>query len=204
MIRNLKILIKQASELSFAEFFYLISRTLFFNEPIIVYKLDLSTKVVQRFEQVDGVEIKKGNFDDLEQARQTLKPLPWEFQCHEFDGVEDFFVARDDGGVQHISWVYLHHDRNRLLTLGDREAEIKFCLTLPALRGRGIYPRVILLILNYLNLKGIHRVFMCVHRDNQPSIRGIEKAGFMRVSEVRLRKFMGIQISSRFDTSRVQ
>ena len=203
-MRNFKILNNQLKQLSLKEFLYLLKQALFFNEPILVYKLDISQAEAQCLTPVDGVQIEKGNLGDLEQARQTMKPLPWEFQCHEFDGVEDFFVARDVTGVQHISWVYFHHHRNRLLSLGEMEAEIKFCLTLPALRGKGIYPRVILMILNYLQSKGMQRVFMCVHRDNHPSIRGIEKAGFKRVGEIRLRKIMGVQISPRFDTSRVQ
>lgn len=202
-MRNLKILKNRLKELSLKQFLCLLKQALFFNEPILVYKLDIAQAKAQQLEPVDGVRIEKGNLSDLEQAGQTVKPLPWEFQCHEFDGVEDFFVAKDAEGVKHISWVYFHHHHNRILSLGEREAEIKFCLTLPSLRGRGIYPRVILSILNYLNTKGMHRIFMCVHRDNHPSIRGIEKAGFMRVGEIRLKKIMGIQLSPQFDTSRV-
>ena len=107
-----------------------------------------------------------------------LKPLPWEFQCHAFDKVEDFFIARNQEGIQHISWIYYHHNHNRLLALGENEAEIKFCLTLPAARGLGVYPRVINAIRLYVERRGIKRLFMCVHQDNHSSIKGIEKAGF--------------------------
>jgi len=178
-----------------------LKQTLFFDELILVYKLD-TIKIQAQPEEVEGVIIKKGDLEDLKQARQTLKPLPWEFQCYEFDGVNDFFVAKDDGGIQHISWIYFHDHRNRLLSLGKREAEIKFCLTLPAARGRGIYPKILLSALSYLNSCGIQRVYICVHKDNNSSIRGIEKAGFTRVGEIKLKKFMGIQMSPRFDTYR--
>ncbi|KJS03128.1 MAG: hypothetical protein VR65_02485 [Desulfobulbaceae bacterium BRH_c16a] len=200
-MRNFKILNNQLKELSLKEFFSLLKQTLFFDELILVYKLD-TIKIQAQPEEVEGVIIKKGDLEDLKQARQTLKPLPWEFQCYEFDGVNDFFVAKDDGGIQHISWIYFHDHRNRLLSLGKREAEIKFCLTLPAARGRGIYPKILLSALSYLNSCGIQRVYICVHKDNNSSIRGIEKAGFTRVGEIKLKKFMGIQMSPRFDTYR--
>lgn len=203
-MRNLKILFDRLKELSWGEFLCLLRDTLFFDEPILVYAFDLSREGGLRHPHpIDGLSLAKGELGDLELARQTLKPLPWEFQCHEFDGVKDFFVARSDGGIQHISWLYFNCHRNRLLALGENEVEIKFCLTLPSVRGRGIYPNIILLIVNYLNSKGTERVFMCVHRDNRASIRGMEKADFIKVGETRLRKFMGIQISPRFKTMRV-
>ena len=201
-MRNLKILHNQLNELSLKDFYFLLWKTLFFDELIFIYQCNIKEQEADLIEPVNGIEIKKGDLDDLEQVRRTVKPMPWEFQCHIFDGVKDFFVARNAGGVQHISWIYYHHDRNRLLALGEKEAEIKFCLTMPALRGHGVYPRVILSILEYLHTIGIERVFMCVHRDNNPSIHGIEKAEFKRVGAIRLRKILGIQISRRYDTNR--
>ncbi|OGR15817.1 MAG: hypothetical protein A2X81_08250 [Desulfobacterales bacterium GWB2_56_26] len=190
-------------DLSGSEFFFLVQKTLFFNEPILIYMKSVLQAESHYLEAIAGIECIKGNSSDLEQIKKSLKPFPWEFQCHDFDGVGDFFVAKDISGVQHISWIYFHNHRNRLLALQEGEAEIKFCLTLPAWRGRGIYPRIIQMIVNYLNCKGMQRVFMCVHRDNLASIRGIEKAGFSRVGDIRLRKILGVQVSPRFDTSRV-
>ena len=202
-MRLAKILYSRFKELSFNEFVGLLKESLFFNEPILVYQYDISQKAFAPVEPIEGVTIKKGSLRDLDQAHQSNKPVPWEFECDKYDGVKDFFVATDAAGVQHISWIYYHDNRNRLLSLNPQEAEIKFCLTLPALRGRGIYPKVILEILNYLSKKGIKRVYMCVHRDNHASIRGIEKAGFQKVGDIVLKKLFGLQISARFDTARV-
>ena len=201
-MRNFQIFHNQLKELSWMEFAFLLRKTMFFNEPILIYNKAVAQAETQPREAADGIVIEKGSPGDLERVRQILKPLPWEFQCHIFDGVKDFFVARDADGVQHISWIYFCNHRNRFLSLGEREAEIKFCLTLPAFRGRGIYPQVLLSIQDYLRSIGMERIFMCVHRDNNPSIRGIEKAGFIRVGEIRLRKFFGIQVSPRYDTNR--
>lgn len=202
-MRNIKILKSQFEELSLREFFNLLKKSLFTSEPICIYRLNISIKTTNFDTTIEDIDIIKGSVVDIEIAGENLNPLPWEFQCHKYDGVEDFFVAKNHEGVQHISWIYYHNHRNRLLSLGENDAEIKFCLTLPALRGRGIYPRVILSISNYLRSKGIQQVFMCVHRDNHSSIRGIEKAGFIKVGEIRLKKIFGVQISPLFDTSRL-
>lgn len=201
-MRNITILINRFKELPLSEFLTLLKEALFINIPIIIYKFELSPREFKKKLFIDGIRFGKGELYDLEVASKTLMPLPWEFRCHEFDGVKDFFIAKDHVGVQHISWVYLHEHRNRLLALGEKEAEIKFCLTMPAFRGRGIYPHIIGLILDHLHSTGIERVFMCVHSENVPSIRGIEKAGFTRAGEIRLRKIMGMQISPRYDANR--
>lgn len=202
MMRNVLILKNQVKELSLRQFATLIKRALFFSAPILVYEKDLSRQNSLIFKVLEGVTINKGTLNDLEYAKQALKPLPWEFQCHEFDGVKDFFVAKDAGGIQHISWIYYREHHNRLLSLGAREAEIKFCLTLPARRGQGVYPRVLCSVLAYLESTGMQRAFICAHRENIPSIRGIEKAGFVRLGEIRLRKVLGFQVSPKLDTLR--
>jgi RimJ/RimL family protein N-acetyltransferase len=179
----------------------LIRQNLYISEPIQVFRQEINAQPDDLSERIDGVTIEKGDLEHLAQAARALQPLPWEFQCHSFDGVADFFIARNQDGVQHISWIYYHDDRNRLLTLGHEEAEIKFCLTLPPMRGKGIYPIVIRSIVEYLGSKGLENVYMCVHRDNRSSIRGIEKAGFRYAGELRFKKVLGIQVSSRFDTT---
>lgn len=203
VIRNCKIFLTHMRGLPWLEFCALLRKTLFFDEPILVYKREVATIAREHVPVVEGVQLGKGEPGELEMMKRTLSPLPWEFQCHEFDGVDEFFVARKGSRILHISWIYSPGLRNRLLSLQEGEAEIKFSLTLPAWRGQGVYPKILLLILDYLNTKGLKRVFICVHKDNRASIRGIEKACFTRVGEIRLRKILGVQISPRFDTSRV-
>ena len=203
-MRNIKIIRDQFKGSSFRGFFYLLGNALFFNKSIIIYGKNISNTEIEDFGSYPGIKMEKGTLLELEKAKKIIVPLPWEFQCHEYDGVLDFFVAKNSEGIQHISWIYFHIHRNRLLSLAKNEAEIKYCLTIPAFRGCGIYHRVIHSIINYLRIKDIRRVFMCVLKENKPSIRGIEKAGFKKVGEIRLRKIMGIQISSRFDTSRMK
>ena len=203
MVRYLRIMRTQFNELAFRDFLGLLRKWAFCSDPIIVYKMEITTPVDRQIFPIRGIQIEKGSLEELEEARRSVKPCPWEFQCDLYDGAAVFFVAKDRSGIQHISWIYGYEQRNRLLRLGEREAEIKFCLTMPAYRRRGIYSSVIGSIVKYLGGEGVIRVFMCVHRDNHPSIRGIEKAGFERAGEFRLRKFMGVQTSPHFDTSEI-
>lgn len=203
-MRNIRIIKNQANNISWKQRFNLLKTALFVEKSILVYSQELSGTAVKYTAWNDGEKIEKGNISTLALAEQKKAPLPWEFKCHKYDKVEDFFIVSDGEGIQHISWIYFHHHRNRILSLSEDEAEIKFCLTLPKFRGQGIYPKVLCAIKDYLISVAVRRVFICADRNNHPSIRGIEKAGFKRAGEVRLRKFMGIQISSRLDTKRIQ
>jgi RimJ/RimL family protein N-acetyltransferase len=202
-MRALKILIQRMSGRSIRDTFDLIRSNLYLNYPIRVYRQEIRDGVECLSRSVGDVVIEKGDVELLSLAAETLTPLPWEFQCHTFDGVTDFFVAKNEEGIQHISWIYYDCDHNRLLSLQPTEAEIKFCLTMPFLRGQGIYPTVVKSIIQYLGGNGFKNVYMCVHPENSASIRGIEKAGFHYVGNIKLKKVFGLQVSKRFDTTKV-
>lgn len=188
---------------SFAEMMVLAKTSLFRDEPILVYSLKVSEVKGEKEGESKEPEVRKGDVLELERLQGLFRPVPWEFQCYRYDGVRDFFIAQNRDGIQHISWVYYEESPNRILRLGTQEAEIKYSLTLPPFRGRGVYPRVLKNIVRFLGQRGFNRAFICVREDNQPSIRAIEKAGFKSVGRVHLRKMMGVQVSKRFDTKEV-
>jgi RimJ/RimL family protein N-acetyltransferase len=200
IVRFLRIGVSRLSELSLGAFFTVFRGFLFRSDPILIFKLDLGEPSKGELEGFHDVDILKGSHSELDRSREQLRPLPWEFQCHHYDGVEDFFIARNIEGIQHISWIYYRKDPNRILLLKEREAEIKYCLTLAPFRGRGLYPRVLAAIAHFLRRRGFSRVFICVRADNHPSIRGIEKAGFTYAAQVQLRKCFGVQLSRKVDT----
>lgn len=186
----------------FLDYILFIRNSLFRNERILVYCIFLQKYAI--YNKNSNLPIVKGEIKDLECERIRLEQQLWEFQCDRYDGVKDFFLYIDEGIIGHISWLYYKGDPNRLLRLSDEDCEIKFCLTLPKFRGKGLYPAVLQEIQWYLKDKGLQRCFICVKDDNCSSIRGIEKAGFLFVCEITLRKIFGFQVSQKCDTSRLR
>ena len=196
--RNIKIFVSQIRNQSIAGTLLLFIKSLFKKERISIYAKELEAENgAKLYSGVDSF-IGKGNLDEIEQARKSIQPSTWEFCCDLYDGVKDFFVYKKNGTIGHISWIYYKNDPNRILDLGTDEGEIKYSLTLPQFRGKGIYPATLLRIQQYLKEKGYKRVFICVKEDNLPSVKGIEKAGFKFVTGIDLIKIAGIQLSKRY------
>jgi ribosomal protein S18 acetylase RimI-like enzyme len=66
------------------------------------------------------------------------------------------------------------------------EAYIWDCATLPAFRGRHFYTALLVHILHELRAEGLCRVWIGADADNAVSLRGIARAGFVWVSELRI------------------
>lgn len=201
MRRGASILRDRYRSSSASELIALVWKALFRSERILIYSASLQQPVVVD-RGVSPVPIVKGDTRELEQDRKKLQRVPWELMCDVYDGVKDFFVFRDagNGALGHISWLYYNGDPNQTLRLGDRECEIRFCLTFPQFRGRGLYPAALRAIQKHLTERGFERCFICVMDDNRPSIRGIEKSGFRFAGRARLRKIFGIPIGGNLDT----
>jgi len=65
--------------------------------------------------------------------------------------------------------------------------------TLPAWRGRGIYPRLLQAIMDQ-KCSDAERFWTMHHRDNAASARGIQKAGFANVAEIHFLEKGGLGI----------
>lgn len=203
MFRIINIAKSYMRDLSYRELLKLIVKTVYLNDPYLVYMADIKNYPLSEDKNASKINIQKGSLSELENIRLSLKRCPWQFLCHIHDGVEDFFIAKDDNSILHISWIYGHNHHNRLLSLGSGEVEIKHSLTLPDSRGLGIYPRVISDIIMYLSANNTRRVFLCVHPQNNSSIRAVEKAGFKLAGRTRFRKILGVQFSTRFRTAEI-
>lgn len=203
MIHSLQMFVRVKKSLNYRQFLYLLKSSFYLNDSYLVYRAEAGAADVGEGEgeELPGLVIRKGSFEELDVALHSSSNLPYQFRRHLFDYFRDFYVAEESGVIKHISWIYTHEDHNRLLAL-DREAiEIKYCYTSPECRGRGVYPKVLRTIVRHAIDMGNRHVFMSVLADNQPSIRGIEKAGFALVGSVRFMKFCGIPIMRRLDTS---
>lgn len=70
-----------------------------------------------------------------------------------------------------------------------------FYRTDPAHRGRGVYH---FLLRRSVAMAPAHEpLLIYAERDNEPSLRGIERAGFVFVAEVRVRRVLGLFSSVR-------
>ena len=80
--------------------------------------------------------------------------------------------------------------------LNKGEFEIGPCFTLPKFRGRGVYPSVLIYI---LEKNKNSKFYMIVHKNNIPSIRGIEKSGFVFEKLIGKTKFLKVYKEKRYD-----
>lgn len=76
------------------------------------------------------------------------------------------------------------HYRRWLVPIGSADLVLYKARTLPSLRGRGVYPALMREIVAR-ELPAGGRAFVDCKVHNAPSIRGIEKAGFRRVTTVK-------------------
>ena len=198
LLRLLRILRSQSEGLNLSAWMLLLLKSLFKKENILVFGRELDWDVFTD-DRNSLIFPKKGELQQLRNAREALNPPQWEFCLDIYDHVADFFVVENsDGIICHISWVYYKGDPNRNLSLDSDEAEIKYSFTVPEYRGKGLYPETLLEIQTYLNKNGCRKVFICVNEKNHASIKGVQKAGFGFIKKIRLMKFMGVQINRRF------
>lgn len=200
-MRAFKILMQQYKRNSPRDIVLLLISSLFKLQEILIYGRVLNGQINDYKNQYNYSGcIKKGELHELNYFRNGLGAQPWEFSCDVYDGVKDFFIFKKNGEIYHISWIYYKNDPNRLINLSENEAEIKYSLTLEPYRGMGVYPMTLVEIQRHLKGKGFKRVFICVDKDNFASRRGIEKAGFNIVKEIKLVKFFGFQLNKKFST----
>lgn len=126
-----------------------------------------------------GVSFFSPRVDELKNLRNS--DLPREFFCDRFHKVDNCCIARLNGVLAYIHWVYFRGDFSRFLKLGEDCAEINYVLTLPQYRGHGISAAAFCYSLQSLKEQGIRNVFAVVHEENIASLKSFTKAGFTDV-----------------------
>ncbi len=109
------------------------------------------------------------------------------------DPTADCYLGWAGDRVVGVHWVSATHETNGLVDLEPGDCVIGPCATSPNDRGRGIYPMMLAHICADRQRRGARRAFMVVNVNNQSSIRGIEKAGFLRANTVTLTRLLGWQ-----------
>ena len=96
-----------------------------------------------------------------------------------------FYTCNEQGFLTHTSYVIPACVKFPFMKKGDYE--IGPCYTYPVFRGKGIYPQVIRNVV--LSLGNTNSTFyMIVREENISSIKGIEKAGFIKCGIVKKSK----------------
>jgi RimJ/RimL family protein N-acetyltransferase len=151
---------------------------------------ELETVVVHSFEQIPQELRKKGEGDR-------------EFEMRIRNGQEPV-IGRVAGIPSHISWVgrnYLRIDELGVTwQLQEQERCIFDCVTLPAFRGRGIYPATLRwIVAHWSRSDNIQKFWIYCDSGNIPSLRGIQKAGFKRIGTGSQHRRFGIKQKAEFD-----
>jgi len=96
-----------------------------------------------------------------------------------------YAIVDRDGGLLHHSFVQLAAPVLTLLGEQRHVPLIGRCGTMPAARGRRLYPRTLRHIMAELAAAGHRRAAIYCDRDNAASVRGIAHAGFARIAHLR-------------------
>lgn len=157
----------------------------------IVYQYP--TKEPIGLKQQPNFLIKEITLDTLQTAISQVRNLS-DFKLQQFvnrmnqKGDRCFGFFNEKGICVHYSWVRIKgvmhiHEVNYKFNLEKENAFWIFdCRTHESARGKGLYPEMINYLANeFPQDNGIHGTpFIDVVSDNTPSIRGIEKAGFIK------------------------
>jgi len=98
------------------------------------------------------------------------------------------YVGRLAGRLAGGGWVLTARHKAKVVPLLDGDASILDCFTLPDMRGRNVYPRLLAKIASAYRDRGGLRAFVGVSPWNAASIKGLEKAGFTPALEYRVRR----------------
>lgn len=107
------------------------------------------------------------------------------------------YLAYEKGECVHRSWVRSGVQSVNLnwafkLQIEKNEHYIHYCETAVKARGKNIYPHILIHIAQDYKNKG--RVFLTVNKKNMPSIKGVEKAGFIEKERIMLLVIFGFKI----------
>ncbi len=120
---------------------------------------------------------------------EAMRPAPPSELTRRLAAGRRAYVIRLDEPVVSYGWVSFGEEEvgevEGTIRVGPREAYIWDCATLPAWRGRGLYPSLLRAIARDLAAEGFEWVWIAAVVDNAPSLRGFVKAGYARIGTVR-------------------
>ncbi len=104
------------------------------------------------------------------------------------------YVVCAEGSVVAYGWVSFGDEQiaelERTIRVGPGEAYVWDCATLPAWRGRGLYPALLQAVARDLAAEGVGWVWVAAKADNAASLRGFVKAGYRRIARIRYARLL--------------
>lgn len=104
------------------------------------------------------------------------------------EGNRAVLALTEDGQIAGYGWIRYGaiqiDDLPFRLALPDDHAYIWDCLTVPRLRGRGIFPALLCFMLQTLQREGMRHAWAGVAPGNDPSLRAFARAGFRVVAHL--------------------
>lgn len=140
--------------------------------------------ILEEKPELPFVSISYPTISELDSLR-TNRNLPREFFCDQFQRVSKCCVAKVDGELAYIHWVYFAGDFSRFLRVDKYSAEINYVITLPDYRGRGICTGAIMHTMLHLKKQDIKYLFAVIHEENVASIKSFSRAGFAEIGSIR-------------------
>jgi GNAT superfamily N-acetyltransferase len=126
-----------------------------------------------------------GDVEELAQAMGFDDPAP---VLQRLNLGRHCYLARVEGRIVAYGWISFDEEGigelGLIIRLGEGEAYIWDCATLPAYRGLRLYPALLAYMLGELQHAGILRVWIGTDADNLPSQRGVALAGCQPVVEI--------------------
>jgi RimJ/RimL family protein N-acetyltransferase len=152
----------------------------------LVYEMRLDDQAVKRLGEAFGsvVVVERRNLHSEATAaveRQILQGENLEYLAG-LEGDDLMFAHLDERGqVETYAFALFDTQYKRVLQVPVSTPLIGNCYTQPALRGRGLYPRMLRTACLCLARRGFGSAVISCSPDNIPSIKGIERAGFRRL-----------------------
>jgi hypothetical protein len=147
----------------------------------IIYELDI-TKDFFLPPLDEHFTIKVIQSHNLKKYMPKAKNLSREFNIHRIYGIEHCVIVLKNNEICHISWIFMHGDRNRWFELQKDEASLNYSFTFPEFRGRNLFPHAILASARWLRDRGVTRLLEAPHEGTIFTIKSFNKiANFRQV-----------------------
>jgi hypothetical protein len=154
----------------------------------LLFDIHLRSAAAPRLEPLDQV-VRIGRTNLGSEATAPVEVQVFTGENAEYrDGLrkEDILFAHLDGESRVLTYAFVIFDSAYKRVLGEPVGVpmIGNCYTLPEKRGQRLYPRMLVTVCRALARDGHARAIISCEPDNIASIRGIERAGFARVTHV--------------------